>query len=165
MAQQQQQTGRGGGGGLGGAGGGPGILAGGGGGAGGGLDADALRNNPAMAQMRQQVMENPALLQNAIQGLVQQNPALAQYLNSNPELLFQILAGGNGGGEGDDDDPFPQTQTITLTEAEAEAIARVSFITIWSLYTDWLHFFAGIVTSAWVYTRTGCRSLLCLREE
>lgn len=136
MAQQQQQQQPRGAGGLGAGGlGGPGGLGGLAGPAGGAGEADTLRSPEAMAALRQRVMENPALLQQAVQAIVQQNPALAQYLNENPELLYQILAGageddeGIEGQDGAGAEGFPRQQTIQLTQEEMDAIQRVSKLT------------------------------------
>lgn len=128
MAQQQQQQQPRGAGALGAGGlgalGGLGAGAAGAGAAGGGLDA--LRNSDAMATLRQRVMENPALLQHAVQAVAQQNPQVAEYLNANPELLLQMLSGGMEGMEGDDGDQGDGVQTIPLTQEEMDAIERVS---------------------------------------
>jgi UV excision repair protein RAD23 len=127
MAQQQQQQQPRGAGGLGA--GGLGALGGlgagaGAGAAGGGLDA--LRNSDAMANLRQRVIENPALLQHAVQAVAQQNPQVAEYLNANPELLLQMLSGQMGDLEGDEGDAPEGVQTISLTQEEMDAIERVS---------------------------------------
>jgi len=126
MAQQQQQQQRGPGGGLGGAGAGLGGGLAGLGGAGGApsLGAGGAEN---LGDIRRLIAENPALLQHAIQAIVAQNPALAQQINSNPEMLYQLLAGGGDEEEGDD---LPAgvpggAQTISLTQEEMDAIQRV----------------------------------------
>ena len=88
-----------------------------------------------MAAIRQRVLENPALLQPAIQMLAQNNPQLAAALNENPEILLQLL-GAHGGGdmEFEDDDEAALAaggvQTLSLTPEEHQAIQRVSRITI-----------------------------------
>jgi UV excision repair protein RAD23 len=125
LAQQQQRAGAGAGAG---AGLGAGLGAGAGAGAGGQLDLGAaLGNNPQMAGLRQAVEQNPALIQPIIQQLGQSNPALAQHLANNPDLLLQILGGLGGGGEGPDDgEGGPGTQVISVTEEERAAIGRVS---------------------------------------
>ncbi|KAG8869290.1 hypothetical protein FRC20_001728 [Serendipita sp. 405] len=124
MAQQQQQQG------------GRGLLGAGAAGAAAGAAAGGQEGGASMAEglppaalsnIRRQVMQNPALLQQAIQAIIAENPALAAQINANPELLLQLLSG--GAGEGDDDDegyPPPGVQTIQLTQEEMEAIQRVS---------------------------------------
>ncbi|KAG8800045.1 hypothetical protein FRC16_003818 [Serendipita sp. 398] len=124
MAQQQQQQG------------GRGLLGAGAGAAAAGAAAGGQEGGASMAEglppaalsnIRRQVMQNPALLQQAIQAIIAENPALAAQINANPELLLQLLSG--GAGEGDDDDegyPPPGVQTIQLTQEEMEAIQRVS---------------------------------------
>ncbi|KAF8844336.1 UV excision repair protein Rad23 [Paxillus ammoniavirescens] len=106
LAQQQQQGG--------GALGGPGP---------GGLDLAALRNNPQIVQLRELVLQNPALLPPLIQQLATSNPQLAQLLASEPERLGQLLGeddesmgGGEGGGE---------SVIVNITEDERAAIERL----------------------------------------
>ncbi|KAG8831351.1 hypothetical protein FRC18_006705 [Serendipita sp. 400] len=123
MAQQQQQQG------------GRGLLGAGAAGAAAGAAAGGQEGGASMAEglppaalsnIRRQVMQNPALLQQAIQAIIAENPALAAQINANPELLLQLLSG--GAGEGDDDDegyPPPGVQTIQLTQEEMEAIQRL----------------------------------------
>ncbi len=84
-----------------------------------------------MNQIRQMVQENPALIQPLLQQLLATNPGLAQGLNDNPELLYQLLGGGPAGAagegqEGDDDEIPPGAQVINVTEEERAAIERVS---------------------------------------
>ncbi len=104
--------------GLGGAGGGLPNLEGGGAGA----------DQAGMQQLREAVASNPAMLQGIIQGLVANNPALAQQLSQNPEMLLQLLGGLGDDGEDGDDIPGAAggQQTISLTQDEMEAIQRVS---------------------------------------
>lgn len=87
-----------------------------------------LQNSPAFQNTLGAIRENPALLQPLIQQLAQSNPAIAQQLAQNPELLYQIL-GGLGGDDHDDDDGEggmpPGTHVINITQEEAEAIARL----------------------------------------
>ncbi|KAH9485343.1 UV excision repair protein rhp23 [Psilocybe cubensis] len=118
LAQQQQQ-----GGGVPGGGnlGGPGAGAG-----AGGLNLEALRDNPQIQLLRQQMAQNPGLIQPLIQQLATQNPAIAQMIAQNPEALFQLLGielddeeGGNGG------QPPQNAHTISVTEEERAAILRL----------------------------------------
>ncbi|CAE6435456.1 unnamed protein product [Rhizoctonia solani] len=87
-----------------------------------------LQNSPAFQQTIGAIRENPALLQPMIQQLAQSNPAIAQQLAQNPELLYQIL-GGMGGEDPDDDGEGgalpPGSHVINITQEEAEAIARL----------------------------------------
>ncbi|CAE7226093.1 unnamed protein product [Rhizoctonia solani] len=86
-----------------------------------------LQNSPAFAQTLAAIQQNPALLQPLIQQLSQSNPAIAQQLAQNPELLYQIL-GGMGGeeyDEGEGGDIPPGANVINITQEEAEAIGRL----------------------------------------
>jgi len=81
-----------------------------------------------MAQLRQLVAQNPALIQPLIQQIVASNPQAAQALNENPDLIFQILGGlegedfpgGGEGGEGGEG-----AVQIEVTPEDAEAIGRL----------------------------------------
>ena len=83
---------------------------------------DALRDNSQIQQLREQIAQNPALLQYLIQQLGNQNPSMAQMLADNPEALLQHL--------GDDDgNPIPPgAQVVSVTEEERAAIQRASII-------------------------------------
>lgn len=82
---------------------------------------------PDGADLRQLVAQNPAMLQHLIQNLVQNNPQLAQAINNNPEMLYQLLGGGDDDEEGDVGAPGgPGVQTIALTQEEMDAIQRVN---------------------------------------
>ncbi|TDL25989.1 UV excision repair protein Rad23 [Rickenella mellea] len=97
----------------------------------GGAALEGLRNNPQMGELRDLVMQNPALLQPMIQQLAQSNPGLAQYLASNPEALLQLLGGlgGEGGEFGDDGEgegPLPPgAHAVHVTPEEHAAITRL----------------------------------------
>ncbi|KAH8828288.1 hypothetical protein DL96DRAFT_1602577 [Flagelloscypha sp. PMI_526] len=120
LAQQQQQN-------RGGGGAGPAAPAGAPGAGGAGLDLGALGSNPQLANLRQQVEQNPALLQALVQNLQQQNPQLAQLLQSNPELFMQLLAGQLGGdGEGGVPGAGPNQHVIEISHEDDAAIRRVS---------------------------------------
>lgn len=102
-----------------------GLGAGGGmGGAAGGqqLDIEALRNNPHIRQLREQILADPSSIQPLIQNLAQQNPAIAQMLAQNPELLMHLL-GLEDDGEGGV--VPPGAQVISVTEEEMAAIQRL----------------------------------------
>ncbi|KAG8975532.1 hypothetical protein FRC05_005601 [Tulasnella sp. 425] len=94
------------------------------------IDLTALQNNPMLAQIRQMVHQNPALIQPLLQNLVAQQPEIASALAANPEMLMQLLgadaaAGAGEGAEGDDGEgPLPPG-TISVTEEERDAIERV----------------------------------------
>ncbi|THH04641.1 hypothetical protein EW146_g10125, partial [Bondarzewia mesenterica] len=88
----------------------------------GGIDLSALRSNPQLAQLRQLVSQNPALLQNMIQQLAESNPQLANLLAQNPALLYQLL----GDQEGENEGPAPAgAQVVSVTPEERAAIARL----------------------------------------
>jgi UV excision repair protein RAD23 len=122
-----------------------------------------------MAAIRQRVLENPALLQPAIQMLAQNNPQLATALNENPEILLQLLgAAGGGGDEYDDDDEAALgaggVQTLSLTPEEHQAIQRVgrhSYFSVREGCAEAYH----TVTSPWLYSAASCRSIFCLWQE
>lgn len=96
---------------------------------------EGLRGNPQIGELRDLVMQNPALLQPMIQQIAQSNPALAEHLNQNPAALLELLGtlGGEGGFEddgegGDGDGPVPPgAQVVQVTAEERAAIERVSF--------------------------------------
>ncbi|GLB37130.1 putative UV excision repair protein Rad23 [Lyophyllum shimeji] len=88
----------------------------------GGLDMEALRNTPEIQQLREQLAQNPALLQPLIQQLAAQHPAIAQGLAQNPEALMQLLApefDEEGGGIP------PGAQVVSVTPEERAAIERL----------------------------------------
>ncbi|KAF8973333.1 hypothetical protein BDZ97DRAFT_1780860 [Flammula alnicola] len=113
LAQQQQQAGS----------GGP-AVGGAAGPLGGQLNLEALRDNPQIQQLRQQMAQNPALIQPLIQQLASQNPGVAQMIAQNPEALLQLL-----GIEMDDSDeggPVPPgAHVVSVTEEERAAIQRL----------------------------------------
>ncbi|PPQ68201.1 hypothetical protein CVT25_015033 [Psilocybe cyanescens] len=117
LAQQQQQ---------GGGGGAPaaGNLA--GAGPGGQLNLEALRDNPQIQLLRQQMAQNPALIQPLIQQLATQNPAIAQMIAQNPEALFQLLGIELDDGEEEGGQVPPGAHVVSVTEEERAAIRRVS---------------------------------------
>jgi UV excision repair protein RAD23 len=85
-----------------------------------------LIRSPQGEQMRQLVQQNPQLIQPLIQQIAGQNPALAQAIATNPEMLFQLLAGEEGEGEeGAGGQLPPGAHVIELTPAEREAVGRV----------------------------------------
>ena len=89
---------------------------------------EALRDNSQIQQLREQIAQNPALLQYLIQQLGSQNPSVAQMLADNPEALLQHL-----GIEQDvtdsDGNPIPSgAQVVNVTEEERAAIQRASTI-------------------------------------
>ncbi|TFK53692.1 UV excision repair protein Rad23 [Heliocybe sulcata] len=87
----------------------------------GGFDLGGLRDLPQIAQLRELVSQNPALLQPLLQQLAEGNPQLAQILASNPEALYQLL-GGEPGAEGE---AGPGTHVVQVTEEERAAIERL----------------------------------------
>jgi UV excision repair protein RAD23 len=108
-------------------------------GPGGQLNLEALRDNPQIQQLRQQMAQNPAMIQPLIQQLAMQNPAIAQMIAQNPEALFQLL-----GIELDDEEGGqlpPGAQVISVTEEERAAIQRVSIPSKLSILFKSLHSF------------------------
>jgi UV excision repair protein RAD23 len=88
-----------------------------------GLDLAALQNNPQIAALRQQVAQNPELLQPLLQNVVQNNPAIAQLIAQNPEAMLQLF-GLSADDMGEDEVP-PGAQVVNVTPEEREAIGRV----------------------------------------
>lgn len=124
-----------------------------------------------MAAIRQRVMENPALLQPAIQMLAQNNPQLATALNENPEILLQLLgAAGGGGGDMDfeDDDEAALAaggvQTLSLTPEEHQAIQRVGRHSYLSGCDERAEAYR-IATSTRFHSAASCRGVLSLRKK
>lgn len=87
------------------------------------LDIGALRNHPQIAQLREQLANNPENIQALIQQLAQANPRIAQAIAQNPELLLQLLD--IPAEEGDDGQLPPGVQAISVTPEERDAIARL----------------------------------------
>jgi UV excision repair protein RAD23 len=128
---------------------------GGGGGAGDGGDnsgaLDALRNSPQLGQLAQMVAANPAMLQQILPAIAQQNPGIVQAIQENPEEFMRILqeaagprppptndpvaamlaAVGQGGGAGAGGAPgrapgAPRPHVIQLSEEERAAVQRLA---------------------------------------
>jgi len=76
---------------------------------------------PQMDQIRQLMEQNPAHIQQMIQQLVANNPALARLLSENPEEFLRQL-GGDGADETEGD---PGAPVVHVTPEEHEAIQRV----------------------------------------
>jgi XPC-binding domain len=111
-------------------------------------------------ELRRLVAENPDLLQHVVQGIVANNPQLAAQINQNPEMLYQLLAGGDDEGdlEGMEGAGPPGTTTIALTQEEMDAIQRVG---ISPRLFHGAHL--SIVTSFGVFTTAGSRGVSCMR--
>lgn len=125
LAQQQQQAG---------AGAAPGPAAAAGlGGAGGQLDLAALRDNPQIAHLREQLAQNPALIQPLIQQLAASNPAIAQMIAQNPEALMQLLGLDDFEGDGEGGALPPGAQVVSVTPEERAAIERVSLACLYCM--------------------------------
>ncbi|KAF7361985.1 UV excision repair protein RAD23 [Mycena venus] len=93
---------------------------------GGELDLAALQNNPQIQQLRDLMMQNPALIQPLIQQLGAQNPALMQMIQQNPAAVARLF--GVDGAEFDDneDGPVPPgAHVVSVTEEERAAIQRL----------------------------------------
>jgi UV excision repair protein RAD23 len=89
---------------------------------------EALRDNPQMQQLREQIVQNPTLLQYLIQQLGSQNPSIAQMLADNPEALLQHLGIEHDVADGEDTSIPPGAQVVSVTEEERAAIERASII-------------------------------------
>lgn len=89
---------------------------------------EALRDNPQIQQLREQIDQNPALLQYLIQQLGSQNPSIAQMLADNPEALLQHLGIGHDVADSEGTSIPPGTQVVSVTEEERAAIQRASII-------------------------------------
>ncbi|KJA19979.1 hypothetical protein HYPSUDRAFT_43885 [Hypholoma sublateritium FD-334 SS-4] len=114
LAQQQQQSHAGG-----------AAPAGAGSGPGGQLNLEALRNNPQIQQLREQMAQNPQLIGPLIQQLATQNPTIAQIIAQNPEALLQLLGIELGGAEGEEEGLPPGAHVVSVTEEERAAIQRL----------------------------------------
>ncbi|KAF9049687.1 hypothetical protein BJ165DRAFT_1591889 [Panaeolus papilionaceus] len=92
-------------------------------GAPGNINLEALRNDPQIQQLRNQIAQNPELIQGLVQQLATQNPALASQIAQNPEALLQILAPEMG----DDLEGRipPGAHVLNVTEEERAAIQRL----------------------------------------
>jgi len=111
LAQQQQAAGSGGPA----AGGGPGSAT-------RNLNLEALRNSPQIQQLREQISQNPEMIQPLVQQLAAQNPQLAQMFAQSPEALLQLLGVelDEEGGE------LPHNaHVVSVTEEERAAIQRL----------------------------------------
>ena len=83
------------------------------------MNLEALRDNPQIQQLRQQLAENPEMAQPLIQQLAMQNPAMAQMLAQNPDALAQLL------GVDLEEEAPPGTHVVSVTVEERAAIERV----------------------------------------
>ncbi|KAF4620336.1 hypothetical protein D9613_000637 [Agrocybe pediades] len=90
-----------------------------------GLNLDALRDNPQIQQLRQQMITNPELIQPLIQQLAAQNPAIAQMLAQNPEALLQLLGIELADMDEGEDSLPPGAHVVSVTEEERAAIQRL----------------------------------------
>ncbi|KAG6334630.1 hypothetical protein ID866_4456 [Astraeus odoratus] len=83
-------------------------------------DLSALRDEPAINQIREQIEQNPELLPPLIQQLAMSNPQLAQALAQNPQALMQLL-----GGIGEEETNSGERTVINITPEERAAIERL----------------------------------------
>lgn len=97
------------------------------GGAGAAAAAGAEPNEAQLAQLRNAVAQNPAVVQGMIQQIAQSNPQLAQLLEQNPDALLQLLgaAVGEGGFEEGEGGLPPGAHVLQVTPEERAAIERV----------------------------------------
>ncbi|KAJ7703274.1 hypothetical protein B0H17DRAFT_1194472 [Mycena rosella] len=116
LAQQQQQQQQQAGAGAGAAGGAPGAH----------LDLAALQNNPQIQQLRELMVQNPALIQPLIQQLGAQNPALMQMIEQNPAAVARLFGVDGADFEEGEDGPVPPgAHVVSVTEEERAAIQRL----------------------------------------
>lgn len=123
-------------------------------------DLAALANSPQMAQIRNIMRQNPAMLQPILQQLMANNPSIRQQLQSNPEAILQLFSG-DGSGEEDEDDQGAAGVQIQVTEEEQASIHRV-----------WIDIHEDLITQATLPARgfglsAKCcyTSILCLRQK
>ncbi|KAG6816976.1 hypothetical protein H0H87_001291 [Tephrocybe sp. NHM501043] len=87
------------------------------------VDIQALRNSPAIVQLREQLQSNPDNAQALIQALAIANPGLAQALSRNPTVLTELLGLQF---DGDDEQQLPPgAHVVSVTEEERAAIERL----------------------------------------
>ncbi|XP_063057200.1 RAD23 homolog A, nucleotide excision repair protein b isoform X2 [Engraulis encrasicolus] len=86
-----------------------------------------LRNQPQFLQMRQIILQNPALLPALLQQLGRDNPQLLQQITQHQEQFVQMLNEPHGEEEEGAEAPAaaPQTNYIQVTPQEKEAIERL----------------------------------------
>ncbi|KAJ7783056.1 UV excision repair protein Rad23 [Mycena metata] len=117
LAQQQQQQQHQGGAGAGAAGAGAPAAQ---------LDLAALQNNPQIQQLRDLMVQNPALIQPLIQQLGAQNPALMQMMEQNPAAVARLFGIDGADFEDSEDGPVPPgAHVVSVTEEERAAIQRL----------------------------------------
>jgi UV excision repair protein RAD23 len=87
---------------------------------------EALRGNSQIQQLREQIAQNPALLQYLIQQLGSQNSSMAQMLADNPEAVLQRLGIEHDDADSDGNPIPPGAQVVSVTEEERAAIQRAS---------------------------------------
>lgn len=113
-----------------GAGAGVGAGAGAGLGFGAGAGVGINPNDPLLAQLRNNIRNDPAVLQNLLSNLATTNPELFQVISNNPEEFMRILEEGGEGGEGGFEDENMEEEDeegmqIELTEEDTKAIDRL----------------------------------------
>ncbi|KAJ7647402.1 hypothetical protein FB45DRAFT_893350 [Roridomyces roridus] len=95
-------------------------------GAGSHLDLAALQNNPQIQQLRELMMQNPALIQPLIQQLGAQNPALMQMIEQNPAAVARLFGVDGADFDDSEDGPVPPgAHVVSVTEEERAAIQRL----------------------------------------
>lgn len=107
-----------------------------------------LRNHPRLPELAAMCAQNPAMLQQILPAIAQQNPGLVQAIQENPEEFMRILqeaARGEGGGVDAAQDPVsamlaavqgggggggggggPRPQRIQLSEQDRAAVERLA---------------------------------------
>jgi UV excision repair protein RAD23 len=55
------------------------------------VDLATLRDSPQFQQLREVMLQNPALIQPLVHNIAASNPAIAQMITQNPDPLFRLL--------------------------------------------------------------------------
>lgn len=82
---------------------------------------EEIASSPQMARIRQAVQENPALLQPLLQQIGATNPALANLINQDPQMLYELL----GMSEDELGQEGPQVMQVNLTDEEVASVERL----------------------------------------
>lgn len=84
-----------------------------------------LANDPNFQQLRAAVRSNPAMLQNVLAVIAQNNPQLFNLITQNQEAFTKLLLEGDAGDVGGQQGGFGGPQVIQVTAEEKAAIERL----------------------------------------